>query len=78
MNINKWVVGIFAAVAPSVAVAGPGVPLGTALGTVLGAVLGVGLGAPLGAIVPLASGGLVVVAAALVAGICIARRKRQR
>ena len=82
MNINKWVVGIFAAVAPSVAVAGPGVPLGTALGTALGAVLGISLGAvlgaPLGAIVPLASGGLVVVAAALVAGICIARRKRQR
>ena len=78
MNVNKWIIGMLVAVAPTIAVAGPGVPLGTALGTVLGAVLGVGLGAPLGAIVPLASGGLVVVAAALVAGICIARRKRQR
>ena len=74
MNINAWMIGMFAAVAPSIAVAGPGVPLGTALGTVLGAVMG----GPLGAILPIASGGLLVVAAALAAGICIARRKRQR
>jgi len=82
MNVNKWIIGMLVAVAPTIAVAGPGVPLGSALGSVLGSVLGISLGgvlgAPLGAIVPLASGGLVVVAAALVAGICIARRKRQR
>lgn len=74
MNKNKLIVGTFAASMATAAMAGaPVVPLGTTLGSVLGITLGQVLG------MPLASGGLLLVAAvSLAAGIGIVRRKRSR
>ena len=73
MNMNRLIVGAFAASIASVAVAGPTV-LGTPLGISLGVLLG---GAPLGADLPI--GGLLTVAAmSLMLGIFIVRRKIHR
>jgi len=72
--MNKLIVGTLAASMATAAMAGaPVVPLGTPLGRVLGVTLGQVLG------MPLASGGLLLVAAiSLAVGIGIVRRKRSR
>jgi len=78
MTINQLIVGTLAFSMTNVALAGEGVPLGATLGVTLGRVLGGVLGAPLGTALPIASGGLLSVAAAsLVLGICIVRRKQK-
>ena len=71
----KLIVAMVALAASGVAGAGPtAVPLGGALGITLSAVLGT----PFGALLPLAGGGVLLVAASsLVVGIRIARRKRK-
>jgi predicted MFS family arabinose efflux permease len=77
LKLNQLIVVTSALATANVAVAGPTVPLGISLGVSLGTVLGQVLGNPLGAALPIASGGLLTVAAlSLVLGIHIVRRKR--
>jgi hypothetical protein len=76
---NRLIVGSFALVVGNVAIAGPTVPLGTPLGASLGTALGFVLGGvPLGAVLPIASAGMLLVAAvSLVIGVHIVRRKHK-
>jgi hypothetical protein len=76
---NQLIVGSFALAIANAAIAGPTVPLGTPLGVGLGTVLGSVLGGvPLGAVLPIASAGMLLVAAvSLVIGIHIVRRKHK-
>jgi hypothetical protein len=75
LNPVKLIVVTSALAMTNVALAGPTVPLGTPLGVGLGAVLGNVLGFAL----PIASGGLLTVAAlSLALGIYMVRRKRIR
>jgi hypothetical protein len=79
LNLNKLIVVTSAFAMANVALAGPTVPLGTSLGVSLGGVLGAVLGSPLGSVLPIAGGGLLIVAAvSLVLGIRIVRRKQNR
>jgi hypothetical protein len=69
--MTKLLIGMLATVAPAAAIAGPLTPLGAPLGVPLGLTT-------LGTALPIAGGGLLVVAATgLVIGIRIARRKRK-
>lgn len=78
MNVNQLIVGVLAFSIANAAFAGA-VPLGLSLGVSLGQVLGGVLGTPLGTTLPIASGGLLTVAAvSLVLGIRIVRRKQNR
>ena len=78
MNVNQLIVGVLALSIADAAFAGA-VPLGLSLGVSLGRVLGGVLGTPLGTALPIASGGLLTVAAvSLVLGIRIVRRKQNR
>ena len=78
MNVNKLIVGIFACLMASTALAGA-VPLGAPLGRNLGVALGAVLGLRLGSDLPIASGALFAIAAvSLVVGIVIVRRKKIR
>lgn len=79
MNTNKLIVGTLAVLISTVALAGPTVPLGLTLGVSLGEVLGAVLGSPLGSALPIASTGLLTVAAvSLLIGIYIVRRKKHQ
>ena len=79
MNAKEMIVGTMMFSMANVALAGPTAPLGSALGVSLAAVLGTVFGNPLGFALPIASGGLLVVAAvSLLVGISIVRRKRHR
>ena len=88
MNAGKLIVAALAASVANVALAGPSVvPLGTALGRglglnlggPLGATLGFVLGSPLGSLLPIASVGLLGVAAlSLAVGIYIVKHKKHR
>jgi hypothetical protein len=78
LNANRLIVGTLAVSMASVATAGPtvlGTPMGGPLGVALGRVLG---GTTLGSLLPIAGGGLLIVAAAsLMIGISIVRRKKK-
>jgi hypothetical protein len=79
LNPVKLIVAASGFAMASLALAGPTVPLGTPLGRSLGVGLGAGLGSRLGFVLPIAGGGLLIVAAlSLVLGIYIVRRKRNR
>jgi hypothetical protein len=79
LNVNKLLVGTLAVSMANATFAGVTVPLGAPLGTNLGATLGRVLGFPLGEVLPIASGGLLLVAAvSLAIGIAIVRRKHNR
>lgn len=77
MMVNKLAIGSLAFSVANMALAGQ--QLGTSLGVGLGRTLGGVLGFPLGSALPIASGGLLTVAAvSLVLGIRIVRRKQNR
>ncbi len=83
MKLNKLIMGAVAFSMVNMALAGlappPVVPLGAPLGITLGNALGAALGLQLGSVLPIASGGLLTVAAvSLVLGIRIVRRKQNR
>ena len=79
MSLVKLIVAASALAMANLALAGPTVPLGTPLGRSLGIGLGAVLGNRLGSVLPIAGGGLLIVAAlSLVLGIYIVRRKRNR
>jgi hypothetical protein len=88
LNATKLIVAALAASAANVALAAVAVPLGAPLGETLGQALGVGalgsalgnlLGSSLGSVLPLASLGLLGVAAASLAfGIYIVKHKKHR
>ena len=78
LNANRLIVGTLAVSMTSVAMAGV-TPLGTPMGTGLGLLMGQAVGGSLGSLLPIASGGLLIVAAAsLMIGISIVRRKKKR
>jgi len=79
LNFVKLIAVVSGFAMAGLALAGPTVPLGTPLGTTLGLVLGSALGERLGGVLPIASGGLLLVATlSLIFGIYIVRRKRNR